>query len=201
MSRERIINQTKQLLKVSLMELLADKPLAKITVKELCEKADINRTTYYKYYIDIYDQMDKIENEIIADMLEKLDAITVENVNDRKNRLIVITKILEYIESRREEFTTLLEKSELNFQHKLLSVIGGKIFDKLNAHNQKNAVRYIYIVNGSYGIIREWLKGDIDMDVIALAKELEAYIKQINIYLEIKIQFPESTTIKNIDSN
>ena len=143
MSRERIINQTKQLLKASLMELLADKPLAKITVKELCEKADINRTTYYKYYIDIYDQMDKIENEIIADMLEKLDAITVENVNDRKNRLIVITKILEYIESRREEFTTLLEKSELNFQHKLLSVIGGKNFDKLNAHNQKNAVRYI----------------------------------------------------------
>ena len=50
MSRERIINQTKQLLKASLMELLADKPLAKITVKELCEKADINRTTYYKYY-------------------------------------------------------------------------------------------------------------------------------------------------------
>lgn len=177
MSRERIINQTKQLLKDSLMELLADKALAKITVKELCEKADINRTTYYKYYIDIYDQMDKIENEIISDMLIKMDGITGKNVNDRESRLLIITKILEYIESRKEEFKILLEKSELNFQYKLLSVIGEKIFEKLNAHNQKDAFRYIYIVNGSYGIIREWLKGNIDMDVIALAKELEEYIK------------------------
>ena len=177
MSRERIINQTKQLLKDALMELLADKPLAKITVKELCEKADINRTTYYKYYIDIYDQMDKVENEIISDMLTKLDVITVENMNDRESRLVVITKILEYIESRQEEFKVLLEKNELNFQYKLLSVIGGRIFDKLNTHDQKDVIRYIYIVNGSYGIIREWLKGSIDMDVNVLAKELETYIK------------------------
>lgn len=59
MSRERIINSTKELLKKSLLELLTKKPLSKITIKELCERVDINRTTYYRYYLDQYDQLEK----------------------------------------------------------------------------------------------------------------------------------------------
>lgn len=177
MSRARIINQTKLLLKSSLMELLTEKPLSKITVKELCEKADINRTTYYKYYLDIYDQIAQIENGIISDMLKELDAITTEHGNDRENRLLVITKSLEYIEHHKDEFKILLERSEFHFQHKLLSVIGEKMFEKLNAPNRTAAIHYIYIVNGSYGVIREWLKGNLPIDTITLAKKLDAYIR------------------------
>lgn len=50
MSRERMINHTKLLLKQSLLEMLDEKQLSKITIKELCDKVDINRTTYYRIH-------------------------------------------------------------------------------------------------------------------------------------------------------
>ena len=37
----------------------------KITVKEICEHAEINRSTFYKHYQDVYDLMEKLENEAV----------------------------------------------------------------------------------------------------------------------------------------
>ncbi|MBO5473038.1 MAG: TetR family transcriptional regulator [Lachnospiraceae bacterium] len=35
----------------------------KITVKKLCEKAEVNRSTFYAHFTDIYDMLDKMEKE------------------------------------------------------------------------------------------------------------------------------------------
>ena len=40
---------TRRALRDALIELLADKPLARITVRELCERADVNRSTFYAH--------------------------------------------------------------------------------------------------------------------------------------------------------
>ena len=50
------------------MELLNKKEINKITVSEICKKADINRATFYRYYLDQYDLLDKIENEFLQDL-------------------------------------------------------------------------------------------------------------------------------------
>lgn len=44
---------TKRLLREGLLELLRDKPVEHITVKELCELAELNRSTFYAYYNDV----------------------------------------------------------------------------------------------------------------------------------------------------
>ena len=46
---------SKKVIREALLELMRDKPLNKITVKEICELADVNRSTFYTYYEDIYD--------------------------------------------------------------------------------------------------------------------------------------------------
>ena len=43
-----------------LLTLLQKKPLSRITVKEICEGADVNRSTYYAYYADPYDQLNQM---------------------------------------------------------------------------------------------------------------------------------------------
>lgn len=48
------------------------KPLEKLTVKELCEEAQINKSTFYVYYKDVYDLSDKIESEIVSSVLKSL---------------------------------------------------------------------------------------------------------------------------------
>ena len=45
--------------------LLEKKPLDKITVKELTEKADVNRKTFYSHYSSIEDVLNEIEDEIL----------------------------------------------------------------------------------------------------------------------------------------
>lgn len=54
---------TQNKIKEVLIELLAEKPINKITIQDICRKADVNRTTFYTHFNDIYDLMRKIEVE------------------------------------------------------------------------------------------------------------------------------------------
>lgn len=60
--------KTKRAVKTSLVELMAEKDISQITVKELAQKADINRKTFYTHYNSIYDILDEIENEMIQNL-------------------------------------------------------------------------------------------------------------------------------------
>ncbi|RNM29142.1 hypothetical protein EDX97_10955 [Absicoccus porci] len=55
---------TRMVIKESLYKLLEKKHLSEITVKELCAQADINRTTFYRNYMDIYDLYEQLEEEL-----------------------------------------------------------------------------------------------------------------------------------------
>ena len=43
---------TKMLLKDALIELMEEIPFRKISIKDICEQADLNRTTFYLHYAD-----------------------------------------------------------------------------------------------------------------------------------------------------
>ena len=66
---DRRTRYTQMVLKKSLIEWMEQKPLAKITIKELCERADINRCTFYAHYRDQYDLLQQIEDEIILSLI------------------------------------------------------------------------------------------------------------------------------------
>ncbi|MBQ8176763.1 MAG: TetR/AcrR family transcriptional regulator [Oscillospiraceae bacterium] len=67
------IEKTKRSIYDAFISLREKKPLEKLTVKELCEAADINKSTFYVYYRDVYDLSDKIEDEIVTEVLKSLD--------------------------------------------------------------------------------------------------------------------------------
>ena len=60
--------------------LLAEKELNKITVREISDRADINRATFYKHYLDVYDLYERVEKDILIEwsslilQLEELEA-------------------------------------------------------------------------------------------------------------------------------
>ena len=69
---DRRVKYTKDIIKSTFIELLKEKEINKISVSELCNKADINRATFYRYYIDIYDLLEKIEQDLILELKEML---------------------------------------------------------------------------------------------------------------------------------
>ena len=74
-STDRRAQKTRKALANALAELLTQKELHKITVQEICDKAELNRGTLYRHYLDVYDLYEKIEKEtIVAFALLLLDA-------------------------------------------------------------------------------------------------------------------------------
>ncbi len=70
---DRRVRYTKMALKQSLLELMRDGPIEKITVKDICEKADINRGTFYAHYSDPYDLLAQIEDELFSEILGSVE--------------------------------------------------------------------------------------------------------------------------------
>lgn len=56
--------QTINLIRESFIENYREKDINKISVKAICEKAGINRSTFYTYYTDVYELRDDVENEV-----------------------------------------------------------------------------------------------------------------------------------------
>lgn len=65
------IQRTRRSIADAFLKLRAEKPLEKITIKELSELALINKATFYSHYEDIYDLAEQLENETIDRILEK----------------------------------------------------------------------------------------------------------------------------------
>ena len=61
MAEDRRVRKTKKAICDVFCELTKDKKLNEITIKELCAKADINKSTFYLHYRDIYDLAEMIE--------------------------------------------------------------------------------------------------------------------------------------------
>ena len=77
---DRRIAMTKRMLKDALIDMLREKDIYHISIRELCEKADVNRTTFYKYYGSQFDLLSDMENDLllfISKILENNDGDTV----------------------------------------------------------------------------------------------------------------------------
>lgn len=69
------VRYTQKVLKESFLKLLEEKPVNKITVKEVCELAELNRATFYAHYTDCFALLESIEDEMLEGFEESLKYI------------------------------------------------------------------------------------------------------------------------------
>ena len=72
MATDRRTKYTKSVIRQALFDLLKEKPLNKITVTDICKMADINRSTFYSYYEDVYALLTQIHNELFENIVVTL---------------------------------------------------------------------------------------------------------------------------------
>ena len=151
---------TRKIIKESFYTLLREKPVEKITVRELCEKAEINRSTFYKHYLDCYDLLDKIEEEA----LERFDALLAGI--EIKGLQPTLTEVLHILQENAVLFEVFRRHGgNHGFTHRL----AGRCFHYMELHmpsdptqelNQnKQGMGYAYIVGGAGAVIEFWLRG------------------------------------------
>lgn len=66
------VKKTRRAIRSAFYELIKEKPLEKITVREIAERAEINKTTFYAHYETVYDLVDQLQQEAVAEILQKM---------------------------------------------------------------------------------------------------------------------------------
>ncbi|MDR2786370.1 MAG: TetR/AcrR family transcriptional regulator [Treponema sp.] len=176
MKLDRKTRYTRKALADSLIGLIKDKPFTKITIRELCEKADINRTTFYAHYRDQYDLLKQIEEETlgsIEDMLNKYD-----NKRSKREVLEMVEEILGFIYSNSSSLQVLLsENGDIQFQKKLfryfiLKEQVMKYFPKKSIKEETKEYWSVYVIHGTIGLVQYWLKNNMSVPVSEMARIL-----------------------------
>lgn len=182
MSKEdRRVKITKMLLNDSFLRLLEKKPLARVTVKDICEDADLNRSTYYKYYADPYDQMSKLEINIIEEMYSNIELSKEISQNNYSNLYPIIKQLLDYIQAKKDMFRILLSNNgDISLQKDILTIFAEKLLPsdfKMTSEYSTLLQEFIFISNGSFGMIYYWLMTDKNESVEELAKHISSFIE------------------------
>ena len=152
---------TQMVLKDSLVELMKEKPIAQITIKELCEKADINRSTFYTHYADQYQLLKSIEDENFSWVKETIAGFS--GKTEKADFIANIEKVFNYLIDDVNHIQVLMsEQGDIDFQRNLLIVIyeqcGRWLTNDIIAGVAKSELYFVFLVNGSIGLIQHWLK-------------------------------------------
>ena len=171
---DRRIKITKKLLKDAFIELLKEKDIYHISIRELCERADVNRTTFYKYYGNQFDLLDEMENDLLCSIEETFNE---ENIDEARG----IEKILLFFE-KDIDFSRLLLNSSVDaeFPNKLFSLATvARTVEKTMANIPLREREYIhrFLLHGAYEMIRTWVNKDMresarEMSIIILNRFL-----------------------------
>ena len=157
---DRRVRKTKKALREGLAELLMSKNIQNITVKELTDKADVHRSTFYANYKDIYDLYEQMEDSMIQEIHELISAeynfdtaaffgILFRCIADNNNvcRLILAQNANNSFFSR---ILGLLKTSCMNCWRKEFNLTVSDELLEPYAH---------FFLSGSLGLIGEWVVG------------------------------------------
>lgn len=179
---DRRVRRTKARLRQAMTQLLLEKDLSSITVRELTDLADVNRGTFYTHYKDIYDMLEQIENEIFSELEELLDLHTSEIV--RRNISTVLQEVFRFVGRNQNLCRVFLTRQSVDrFSRRLNQLIYRKCLEEwreLYHVVDKEAPQYAleFVVSGTVGLIRTWaLNGFQEQpeDVAELANRLILY--------------------------
>lgn len=145
---DRRIRKTQTHIKNAFVELLKNNHLNKITVTDICALADINRSTFYEHYLDVYDLYDKMEVEIshnILDCLLKLNTQTVQEA---------LECMLDEVDRQSDVYIIFMRNSIESLKHtdkKILQQHG--FLKKIESDYDAE-----YILSGVLAIITKWIE-------------------------------------------
>ncbi len=173
MKQDRKTRYTRMVLQDSLIELMKEKPISKITIKQLCENADINRTTFYSHYTDQYNLLRDIEDETLSWLKEAVTTLIGKTEKDEMMRLL--EGILQYLADNSKHLQVLMsEQGDIAFQKQLFTLIYQECLISPstvpNIDFESKEDYFIFVVNGSVGLIQHWLKNGLNKPVKEMAE-------------------------------
>ena len=178
---DRRVRRTKKLLSQGLIELMQQKQVKDITVRELADLVDVNRGTFYLYYRDIFDMLERLEEELF----EQLNAVILAHKGEPilTHARPMLKDLFRIVAENKEICSVLLsDNGDIKFLQKLSDVIQEKLrMDWLNGYVENETefeYRYAFGALGFIGLLRTWLHQDCVESADDMAAFADSLIRQ-----------------------
>ena len=154
--KDRRTLKTQKALRDALAELLTEKELQKVTVQEIADKADVNRVTFYKHYLDVYDLYEKIEQETLVQLgmlVLQLEELPAEEL---------FPHLIGYIADNQKIFRMIFSPNKLSklIEGLFLKLESEKRGEKLD--NKELCYLSTYRAQGCLAVISRWVMGGFE---------------------------------------
>lgn len=161
---DRRVRRTREQLKKAMTQLLLEKPVREITVRELTERADVNRGTFYAHYTDIYDMLEQMESELLAEFKAVLDRHAAEDLTEDLSPLL--SDVFCFVEKNRALMPVFLSQQTADrFLRRFSQVIYDKCLREwagLYPLGDVSAPNYYleFVVSGTVNLVGTWARRD-----------------------------------------
>ena len=181
---------TQSIIKSVFFELIRQKPVSRITVSEICTKAGINRGTFYRYYMDVYDLAEQIQESAldhIKEMLDNSEKVSFETqfadvlrmIRDDHNLFyLVMSHSVEGISA------TLKDRKNDPFLTKVFLLSYEHFFFPLEKNDGDKARLLSYICGGTAAMITYWLNTQTQESPEEIAALIGQYAQTLIRYQE-----------------
>lgn len=175
---------TASLMDEALLLLLEQKEFDRITVKELCQKAGVNRTTFYLHYESMNDLLEETVDRINTRFKESLAAIPP---GDPSTEILTSEKYLRpylgFIKENMRAYRVIHLKDHLFQSQKTFESMYQSVFAPALTHfgvsKQEQKYVFAFYTQGTVAIIGKWLedncRDDIDMIIDLIARHTMVY--------------------------
>ena len=177
-SEDRRVRRTRRQLQEALAALMREKDLKDITVRELTERADVNRGTFYSHYQDLYDLREQMEEELFRQLSQVLSACPLERTPGGLRP--ILTAVFRFILENQALFVTALSGGGERFFSRLLQMIQELYLRQWSGFYDLGGAQgtnyYLeFVVSGVMGLVRSWVRGGMGEppeEMAALAEQM-----------------------------
>lgn len=168
--------KSQQAIRTAFLELLYEQGFDAITVKEITERADISRKTFYLHYVDKYALLDAIVMEQVAE-LAQLCA-------EKKEQGMAAGAVLwfQYFEQRKEFFAALFAiERTVSFRNRLMEFMLGEFHRRLQgaAEPETLEVTCKFMANAVLGVVESYVLNQFCADTEAVAQQVGILLDQL----------------------
>ena len=172
---DRRIIKTKKAIRNAFAELLSEKDISEITVKDIADAAEINRKTFYSYYAGVYEVVDAIENEIVSAFNEALRDVDFKR--DLNNPYGIFKKLTAIINSDMNFYGHLMKMNHnTNLISKIIQTLKlsiKKSFSEQVAIDEKTLNLVVdYAVAGMVTVYQSWFNSDRTQSIEEISKTI-----------------------------
>ena len=157
---DRRVIKTRRQLKKGLAALMKEKSVNQITVKELVEEVDINRSTFYLHFKDIQDLLRELEENMEAQIKRAIEEHPI--VSGNENAFYFIEDMFRVLDEEREISKALIgPNGDMGFIHRIERIIKENSRGTLEKMfpGKKEDLKYFYAfcLSGCLGLVKVWL--------------------------------------------